>query len=176
MISEAAQFFHYTRTIPMQFTHRSKLFLLLAIAAVFGMVSWLQAAEHIELTSGQTVYVPAYSHIYHGNKETPLLLSVTLSIRNVDLNGSMTIRTIDYYETEGALVRKFIDEPVVLGPLGSVRFVVPQKDNTGGSGANFIVDWQSEKPINPPILETVMIGTQSQLGISFTSRGQPIKR
>lgn len=29
-------------------------------------------------------------------------------------------------------------------------------------------------PVNPPIIETVMIGTQSQLGISFTSRGQAL--
>ena len=28
--------------------------------------------------------------------------------------------------------------------------------------------------VNPPIVETVMIGTQSQQGISFTSRGQVI--
>lgn len=160
----------------MQPTHRSKILLLLTVTPLLWIVTWLQAAEQIELTTGQTVYVPAYSHIYHGNKETPLLLSVTLSIRNVDLNGSLTIRSINYYETEGALVRKFIDEPVVLGPLGSVRFVVPQRDNSGGSGANFIVEWQAEKPINPPILETVMIGTQSQLGISFTSRGQPLKK
>lgn len=160
----------------MQPTHRSKILLLLTVTPLLWIVPWLQAAEQIELTTGQTVYVPAYSHIYHGNKETPLLLSVTLSIRNVDLNGSLTIRSINYYETEGALVKKFIEKPVVLGPLGSVRFVVPQRDNSGGSGANFIVDWQAEKPLNPPILETVMIGTQSQLGISFTSRGQPLKK
>jgi len=34
--------------------------------------------------TGQTVYVPAYSHIHHGNKDAPPLLSVTLGIRNVD--------------------------------------------------------------------------------------------
>ncbi len=127
-------------------------------------------------TKGQTVYIPAYSHIYHGNKETPLLLSVTLSIRNVDPEASLTISSINYHETQGGLVKEYITEPIVLGPLGSERFVVPQKDNTGGSGANFIVEWHSDKPMNPPIMETVMIGTQSQLGISFTSRGQAITK
>jgi hypothetical protein len=136
-------------------------------------VSSLQAAE--PLTQGQSVYVPAYSHIYHGNKETPLLLSVTLSIRNIDPKNTMTVTEINYHETEGALVKKYLLEPLVLGPLGSERFVVPQKDNTGGSGANFIVSWTSENKINPPIVETVMIGTQSQLGISFTSRGNAIQ-
>ncbi|MFW2368621.1 MAG: DUF3124 domain-containing protein [Desulforhopalus sp.] len=138
--------------------------------------SSLSATEPLQSIRGQTVYIPAYSHIYHGNKETPLLLSVTLSIRNIDLEGSLTVSSINYHETEGSLVKEYIKEPIVLGPLGSARYVVPQKDNTGGSGANFIVKWHSDTPINPPILETVMIGTQSQLGISFTSRGQAIQR
>lgn len=134
------------------------------------------ATEPLQSTTGQTVYIPAYSHIYHGNKETPLLLSVTLSIRNIDLKRSLTVNSVDYHETEGALVKQYIKEPFVLGPLGSVRYVVPQKDNTGGSGANFIVEWESDSPVNPPILETVMIGTQSQLGISFSSRGRAVER
>jgi hypothetical protein len=134
------------------------------------------ATEALPLSTGQTVYIPAYSHIYHGNKETPLLLSVTLSIRNIDPNDSVTISAVNYHETQGSLVKEYIKEPVVLGPLGSERFIVPQKDNTGGSGANFIVEWHSEKAINPPIIESVMIGTQAQLGISFTSRGQAVKQ
>ena len=149
---------------------------ILALLILIVVASPVMAADPLQPTTGQTVYVPAYSHIYHGNKETPLLLSVTLSIRNIDPKGSLTINSVDYHETEGALVKQYIKEPFVLGPLGSVRYVVPQKDNTGGSGANFIVEWQSDSPVNPPILETVMIGTQSQLGISFTSRGQAVER
>ncbi|WP_457575445.1 DUF3124 domain-containing protein [Desulfomarina sp.] len=134
----------------------------------------LQASEPFPPVMRQKVYVPAYSHIYHGNKETPLLLSITLSIRNVDPLRSLTVTTVDYYETQGKLLKHFIVEPVLLPPMGSTRFIVPQKDTTGGSGANFIVSWKAEEKINPPIIESVMIGTQSQLGISFTSRGRAI--
>lgn len=134
----------------------------------------LWAAESLQLTKGQTVYIPAYSHIYHGNKEAPLLLSVTLSIRNTDMANSLTVTAVNYHETEGSLLKEYIKESIVLGPLGTERYIVPQRDSSGGSGANFIVKWHSEKPINPPIIETVMISTQSQLGISFTSRGQAI--
>lgn len=141
---------------------------------LFFFCGWLQADGPQPLSQGEKVYVPAYSHIYHGNRETPLLLSVTLSIRNIDPNHSMTVETVDYHETAGPLVKKYISKPVTLGPYGSERFIVPQKDNTGGSGANFIVVWSSDAPMNPPIIETVMIGTQSQLGISFTSRGTAI--
>ena len=141
----------------------------------FSLASIVGATDALPLSKGQDIYVPAYSHIYHGNKETPLLLSVTLSIRNIDTNNPIKITKVDYFETEGVLVKQYISQPLLLGPLGSERYIVPQKDNTGGSGANFIVSWESDKPTNPPIIESVMIGTQSQLGISFTSRGQPLQ-
>jgi hypothetical protein len=100
---------------------------------------------------------------------------VTLSIRNVDLRRSLTLSAVDYYETQGKLIKKYLAQPTVLGPLESVRFIVPQKDKAGGSGANFIVVWSSQTAINPPLIETVMIGAESQQGISFTSRGQVIE-
>ena len=126
------------------------------------------------LSEGQTVYVPAYSHIYMGNREKPFLLAVTLSIRNIDPRHRITITTVDYYETLGKRVEKKIEKPVILNPLESVRYIIPESDRTGGSGANFIVKWESDRPVNPPILESIMIGTQNQQGISFTSRGQVI--
>ena len=159
------------RLTMLQSKYSPGLFIMFFLLLLFQAPSLL-ATEEMPMSQGQMVYIPAYSHIYHGNKETPLLLSVTLSIRNIDPNNSLTISAVNYHETEGPLVKEYIKQPVVLGPLGSERFIVPQKDNTGGSGANFIVKWHSEEPINPPIIESVMIGTQSQLGISFTSRGQ----
>lgn len=155
-------------------THR--LPTLLSILFVLAWFSPLAAEETLPLTTSQTVYVPAYSHIYHGNGEERLLLTVTLSIRNVSSSTSMTITAVNYHATEGGHLRRFITKPFILGPYGSERFVVPQKDDTGGSGANFIVEWQSDKPISPPIIETIMIGSQSQLGVSFTSRGQAIRK
>jgi len=158
-----------------QIKYHPLLFIVILVLLCFQTAS-LIAAGPLQLTQGQTVYIPAYSHIYHGNKESPLLLSVTLSIRNTEPLHSLTVTTVNYHETEGALLKEYIKKPIVLGPLGTERYIVPQRDSSGGSGANFIVKWHSEKPINPPIMETVMIGTQSQLGISFTSRGQAIEQ
>lgn len=126
------------------------------------------------LSLGQTVYVPAYSHIYIGNREQPFLLTVTLSIRNIDAKHPVTITAADYYDTEGKRIRKYLEQPVSLGPWESIRYVVPQKDKSGGSGANFVVEWNSKKAVNPVLVETIMIGAESQQGISFTSRGQAI--
>jgi hypothetical protein len=130
---------------------------------------FLYAEVIAQLSDGQTIYVPAYSHIYVGNDETPTLLTVTASIRNTDQKQSINVTKVDYYDTEGTIVKRIIDSAVNLKPLESIRYVIPYKDKAGGSGANFIVEWKSDRLVNPPIVETIMIGRQ---GISFASRGQ----
>lgn len=149
--------------------------ILAAMLIVFIFVPLTIYAEgKIELSDGQKIYVPAYSHIYSGDRERPFLLTVTLSIRNINPNHSIRIVQADYYETLGKLLKKYVERPVVLKPLESIRYVVPESHRTGGSGANFIVTWKSDRPVNAPIVESIMIGAAGQQGISFTSRGRPI--
>ena len=40
----------------------------------------LHANDKIGLSKGETIYAPAYSHIYSGDSERPFLLTVTVSI------------------------------------------------------------------------------------------------
>jgi len=134
----------------------------------------LHAEGSFGLTDGQIIYVPVYSHIYTGNREKPFLLAVTLSIRNIDPKHQISITVVDYYETQGRLLKKYLDKPATLNPLESIRYIISERDTTGGSGANFIVEWKSDKFVNPPIVESIMIGTQSSQGISFTSRGRAL--
>lgn len=148
--------------------------LVTCLALFASMTVWMSASatagEGPGLSSGQTVYVPAYSHIYTGNKEIPSLLAVTLSIRNTDPNHAIRIMEVDYYETQGVRLKQYVTSPFTLNALGTARYTIPQKDKAGGSGANFIVEWKSDRPVNPPIIESIMIGTRA----SFTSRGQEI--
>jgi hypothetical protein len=148
-------------------------FFILLFVCLHSNLSANDDAKH-DLSNGQTIYVPAYSHIYYGNREQPLLLAITLSIRNIDIDKEIKITLVDYYETQGKLLKKIIKNPVVIKPLGSLRYIIPESDKTGGSGANFIVKWESDKLANPPLIESVMISTQSSQGISFTSRGLEI--
>ncbi|PSQ77675.1 MAG: hypothetical protein BRD37_04635, partial [Bacteroidetes bacterium QH_8_67_23] len=41
--------------------------------------------------------------------------------------------------------------------------------------ANFIVRWEADRPVAPPLVETVMISTASTQGISLTSRARVIE-
>jgi hypothetical protein len=135
--------------------------------AMSNISTFTYADETRTLSKGQTIYVPAYSHIYSGNRERPFLLTVTVSIQNIDPKQPIKITTVDYHETQGDPLTKFMETPVILKPLELIRYVIPEKDKAGGSGANFIVKWKSDSFVNPPIVESIMIGTQSQQGVSF---------
>ena len=148
------------------------LLILLSICLFLPLPS--HADDKIGLSDGQTIYVSAYSHIYIGNRERPFLLTVTLSIRNIDPEHQIKINIVDYYQTQGHLLKKLLDKPAILNPFESLRYIIPERDKSGGSGANFIVEWKSDKFVNPPIVESIMIGAQSAQGISFTSRGRVI--
>ncbi len=147
-------------------------FKMLILAAIICLTTACQsyAAGQNGLSSGQTVYVPAYSHIYSGNKEVRSLLAVTLSIRNTDPNHPIDILSVEYFDTKGNSLKRYLSKPVTLNALGSTRYIISQNDKSGGSGANFIVKWKSASPVNFPLIETIMIGSR----VSFTSRSQEI--
>ncbi|HKL18253.1 MAG TPA: DUF3124 domain-containing protein [Halalkalibaculum sp.] len=124
---------------------------------------------------GQTIYVPVYSHIYQLNQQKTFNLTATLSIRNADLNRTLILTKVLYYDSQGDIVKNYLDEPMTISPLASTSFVVEENDLRGGVGANFIVGWESENPTFPPIVEAVMISTSQQQGISFVSHGRVIE-
>ena len=150
------------------------------LIALFLFLSGAAGAAASELSQGQNVYVPVYSQVWHGNldgsgKPWMLLLSVMLSIRNTNPEHAITVRSVRYYDTEGKLLREFYTEPKHLGPFQSTDLFVENKDVTGGTGANFLVVWDAEKPVNPPVVEAVhayFFGTQS---VVFTSPGRAIE-
>jgi hypothetical protein len=133
------------------------------------------AEELGKLITGQTIYVPIYSHIYVRDKSRVINLAATLSIRNTDSQNPIHITSARYYDTHGALVRDYVNGPIRLAPMASTDFVVAQDDTSGGVGANFIVEWGAGAEVTPPVVEAVMISTASQQGISFVSAGRVLK-
>jgi len=149
----------------------------LAVALLASLPAQAEDAPH--LSSGQMIYVPAYSQISHGNmdgKGQPLtvLLSTTLSLRNTDPSETITVTSVKYYDTDGRVVRQFVTAPVTLEAMASKDFFVEHRDTTGGNGANFVVEWTSAKPVNIPLAETInayFFGTQS---MAFIGQGRAI--
>jgi len=150
--------------------------ILICVIIFFSTVATTLHAGDISRWLNQSIYVPLYSHIYADErfKDKPFALTATLFIRNTDPNGALVLDTVDYYDSHGKKLRSYIDKPVTVGPLASIRFIVPESNKEGGSGAKFLVQWRAEKPVTEPIVESVMIGTKMQQGISFISQGRVI--
>lgn len=126
------------------------------------------AASHNALK--RQVYVPIYSDIYNQTRDSRTLLTATLGIRNTSLKDSLFVSKIDYYNTEGDLVRSYIDSPIYLTPMETIDYVIEQQDTSGGSGANFMIDWYSKKKLNP-LFQAVMVGGLGAQAFSFTTEG-----
>ena len=133
-------------------------------------------ANHSErMLHGQSVYVPVYSSLYNQYEGNIFHMTAILSIRNISSKSPIVISKVDYYDTNGKLVKSFIDRPFNLGAMASKDFVIPESDLSGGTGANFIVDWESKDNISIPIIESIMIGSIGTRGFSFTSRGKEVE-
>ncbi len=130
-----------------------------------------QPLEPPNSSHGQVVYVPVYSHVYFGDREREYNLSSTVLIRNVSQTDTITVGQVNYFDSQGKLVRKYVDAPRTVSPLQSMWYVVRESDRSGGAGANFIVEWAADVPVIPPIIETVNIGTAYGQGISFVKDG-----
>ncbi|MBW4628586.1 MAG: DUF3124 domain-containing protein [Brasilonema octagenarum HA4186-MV1] len=131
--------------------------------------------KNFKAVMGETIYVPIYSHIYHGDKKRIFDLAATLSIRNTDLSNSIIITSVRYYDSNGKQLRQYLERPIQLDALASTDFVVDRTDTSGGVGANFLVEWVAQTKVFQPVVEAVMIGTDFQQGISWISPGKVIK-
>ncbi|OQX11121.1 MAG: hypothetical protein BWK76_19665 [Desulfobulbaceae bacterium A2] len=150
----------------------SGLFTLLLIGGLFCQAA--PAEETIPRWWQQTLLIPVYSDIYGGDRyrDKPILLTSTLVLRNCDPLHPISVDLVDYLDNGGKLIRQYLQQPQVLGPLASTHFIVRESDTAGGAGAKFIVRWHADKAVVEPIVESVMIGTIMQQGISFSSRGR----
>ena len=145
-----------------------------------GMSSYTTAGG-VPLYAGQSLYLPIYSHLYHGDvntktgKPSETLVSAHISIRNTDSRMSLRIDSARYYNTEGMLLREFMPKPQTIPPLGTYELYVPRSDSSGGSGANFIIEWSAERPINPPLVEALHADIREARTLLFVTSAHPIQ-
>lgn len=123
-----------------------------------------------------TIYVPIYSNIYVDKQNQKRLLAATLSVRNTSFIDSLFLTKIDYFNTDGVLVKKYIKNPISLPPMSSINYVIEKEDDTGGSGANFIVILSGKKKHLKPIIQAIMIGENGEnKGFAFSTDGYSIR-
>ncbi len=124
----------------------------------------------------ETDYLPVYSDIYHMDGTRRFLLTSTISIRNTSLSDSAYVFKANYHDSYGTLLRNYIDKPILIKPLESIEFVVENKEDKGGAGANFIIEWGGKSYSDQLLIQAIMTGTSNQQGLSFTTDAKIIKR
>lgn len=147
--------------------------LVLALACVCS-ASWAAGQVPGSKHTGQELYLPIYSHVWHGemsksNQPEKTLVSVSVSIRNTDPSRPIRILSARYFDTQGNRLREYVSTPLTIVPMGTHELFVPRSDDTGGSGANFVIRWQSDKPANPPIVQGFHANLPVGRSIAFTT-------
>ena len=125
------------------------------------------------------MYLPIYSHIWHGEtdkKGQPMkvLVSVSVSIRNTDPVKSIRVLSAQYFDTDGKKLREYVTSPRNIGPMGTYELFVPRSDDSGGSGANFVIYWKSDAPASLPIVEGFHANLAVGRSIAFTTSARPL--
>lgn len=151
----------------------------LSCALVLAFAGGAAAQEARPLVKGQTLYLPIYSHMLYGNlgksgKASQVLLSALVSIRNTDGKRPLRIQSARYFDTHGTLLGERLAAPVVLPPFGTLELFVELNDASGGSGANFVVKWDAEQAINPPLVEALHANMDGGKAVIFMTQAVPL--
>jgi hypothetical protein len=130
-----------------------------------------------ELSMAGIIYVPVYKLFYqsYGSTRDAYTLTSTACLHNTDPKRAIVIHTIDYYDSSGKLTNKLIDDPLTIKPWTSREITLPHSSQPEDFGANLIVRWKSDQPVNHPLVEILMVGQVLNRGVSFLTRGQDIK-
>jgi len=149
------------------------------IFAAFLPSTATHAQEVRTLSTGQSIYLPIYSHMLYGNlgksgRASQVLLSALVSIRNTDARRPLRILSARYYDTHGKLLGERVPAATILPPLGTLELFVELNDASGGSGANFIIKWDSDAPINPPLVEALHANMDGGKAVIFMTQSVPI--
>ena len=141
---------------------------LTRLALVLALVAAVPAAR-AEPPAGQVLYVPVYSEVPFGNRGLNLALTATLSIRNIDRQRPVTVQTVEYFSSAGALLRSYLKQPLVLKPMAAAEFIVKEADRSGGISASFLVEWSGDAGVTPPYVEAIMVNSTYDQGVAFNS-------
>ena len=149
--------------------------LLLAACAAAAM-----AQEAPPASAGQTLYLPIYSDLWHGdlgsrNQPDKTALSALVSIRNTDPARPIRILSARYHDSQGKLVRDFVPKARVVPPLGAFELFIERSESEGGSGASFLIRWQADRPVNPPVVEAVHADLRNPRTVSFITVARPVR-
>jgi len=152
---------------------------VLLAALTLACLGTANAQESRPLVKAQTLYLPIYSHMLYGNlgksgKASYVLLSALVSIRNTDARRPLRVLSARYFDTQGKLLGERVPTPVSVPPLGTLELFVELNDASGGSGANFVIKWDAEQPLSPPLVESLHANMDCGKAVIFMTQSVPM--
>jgi hypothetical protein len=140
---------------------------LLSTAMGLALLAGLAAAE-VKLIKGQTLYVPCYTSLMSGTHSFEV--KPTIFIHNTDQINPINIVRIDFYNTSGKLVEKYLQQPQKLHANSATRINLKELlTGEEGSGAHFIIQWQAPNKVTEPLVQPWFVGAVGTRGYSYTS-------
>ena len=152
------------------------LFVLVISLILFNLIVPLKSLAGELLTAG-TIYVPVYKSFYqsYGSTRDAYSLTSTACFHNTDPKHAIVVHTIEYFDSSGKLLSKLIDAPITIKPWTSREITLQYSTQPEEFGANLIVRWKADQPVNNPLVEVLMVGQVLNRGVSFLTRGYAIK-
>tara|TARA_R110002051_G_scaffold8257_3_gene34891 strand:- start:3249 stop:3707 length:459 start_codon:yes stop_codon:yes gene_type:complete len=120
-------------------------------------------------------YLSIYSQIYSSSEHKTHNLTAMVSLRNTSDIDTIYILKAEYFDTHGTSLRSYFNHPIYLAPLETAEIIIDEMDIEGGTGSNFIFEWNAPKDGPEPLFEGVMNSTVGQQGLSFTTQSRRIK-
>lgn len=144
----------------------------------FEKINWSQrtatipAADSLEIGKS---YLSIYSQIYSVSQHRKYNLTAMVSLRNASEKDTIYLLSAKYYDTHGELLKTYFSKAIYIVPMETLDIVINETDISGGTGSNFIFDWQIPKDTPEPIFEAVMSSMAGQQGLSILTQAKRIK-
>jgi hypothetical protein len=149
--------------------------LLRIIATIMGL-SLLTglAAGAAKLVTGQTLYLPCSTSYMSGDYS--FNIKAAIFVRNTDPKHAINIVRMDFYDTSGKLVEKYLPHPLKLN-LGAGTYFNVKNPLSGEEGAvaHFEVQWQAKTRVVEPIVTGLMLGSAGTRGYTFETRPRIVR-
>lgn len=120
-------------------------------------------------------YLPVYSQIYSISQHQKFNLTGMISLRNTSERDTIYLLKATYFNTHGASIRSYFENPIYLAPMESTEIVIDETDIEGGTGSSFIIEWKTPKGCPEPLFEGVMNSLQGTQGLSFITDARRIE-
>ena len=130
-----------------------------------------------ELSTGSTIFVPAYRSFYqiYGSARDSYALTSTAFLHNIDPKQTIEILSIEFFDSEGKLIKNLLEAPLLIKPRNSREITIQPRTQHEDCAAHLIVRWKSGQPANTPVVEVLMVGQVLNRGISFNTQGYEVK-